>query len=189
VTVLGPWQIPDGDPVLADAQAAFPLLRPKVIDAFALGEITLQSIAKPKRAPAWAWGFAPSRRELWVDAENPYVIAAYVCNHELGHSFDSKFLDPVDRSVLMTRMGVSVPIDATDAQIQALWARGSYTAKSCFVPREGFADAFAKAQAQAPGAPDDPKANGFVNVLPHFYKVNIAPADFPWFLSFIKVVA
>ncbi len=82
-------------------------------------------------------------------------------------------------------MGVPVRVGMTDKQIFYLWKSGTYTSKECTVPREGFADVYAKAQAQAPLAPDDPAANGFRNVLPNFYKVH--PQDFAWFLQFLKL--
>jgi hypothetical protein len=185
MTALGPWTVPDGDPLLSRAQTALPLLRPKVIDAFKPGQIVLQSTFRPRQAPVWAWGFTPTRTETWVANNHPYVIAEYTCNHELAHTFDPLFLTAADRKVLMQKMGLVVS-GTTDAQINLQWRRGSYTSHACYVPREGFADCFAKAQAQAPGAPQDPATNGFRNVLPHFYKIGIAPADFPWFLEFLK---
>lgn len=187
-TIVGPWTVPDGDPVLDNAMAALPLLRPKVIDLYAPGQILLQSLNRPKRAPQWAWGYTPSVKSNWVSEKHPYVIEEYTINHELGHPFDTLYLIPADRVVLMRQMGLTVPDGLTDAQINRLWNRGSYTSKACYVPREGFADAFAKAQAQAPLAPVDPKANGFVNVLPHFYKVGFTPDQYPWFLGFIKAL-
>lgn len=187
-TVLGPWRIPAADPLLPDAQKALTFLRPKVVDAFTPGQVLLQSTLRPRQAPAWAWGYAPTLLENWVSTSHPFVIAGYTCNHELGHAFDSLYLTPSDRKALMLKMGVPLPANVTDGQINLQWRRGSYTDKACYVAREGFADAFAKAQAQAPASPDDPAANGFRNVLPHFYKVNIAAADFPWFLGFIKAV-
>ncbi len=186
MTIVGPWTIPDGDPLLSKAQAALPFLRPKVIDAFTPGQVTLQSSMPPKRAPSWAWGFTPGITSTWVSVRHPYVIAEYTCNHELGHTFDSLFLSPADRRTLMEEMGLTVPVDATDKQINAQWRTGRYTSSECYVPREGFADCFAKAQAQAPLSPDDPAANGFRNVLPNFYKVH--PQDYAWFLQFLKLV-
>lgn len=191
-TIVGPWHIPQGDPVLDNARAALPLLRPRVIDAFTPGAILLQSTNRPPRTPSWAWGLTPWSRENWVSEKHPYVIEEYSCNHELGHCFDDLFLTPADRVVLMAHMGITVPVGSTDKQIAALWKKGKYDGSVCFVPREGFADAFAKSQAQAPAAPLDPKANGFLNVLPHFFTrfINLAdPAEATWFLRFIKAIA
>ena len=187
-TILGPWHLPENDPLITNAQRALTFLRPKVIDAFTPGQVLLQSTLRPRLAPSWAWGYTPAQLENWVSRKHPYVIEEYTVNHELGHCFDSLLLTPTDRKVLMLRMGVPLADDLTDGQINLQWRRGSYTDSACFVPREGFADAFAKAQAQAPASPDDPAENGFRNVLPNFYKTNIAATDFRWFLRYIKAV-
>ncbi len=189
MVIVGPWTVPDGDPLLPKAQSALPFLRPKVIDAFTPGQVLLQSTVKPPRTPKWAWGLTPRTNAAWVALHHSFVIEEYVCNHETFHTFDPLYLTPADRKTIMEEMGVPIPVTMgvplTDKQINRLWKSGTYNSQSCTVPEEGAADAFAKAQAQAPLAPTDPAANGFRNVLPNFYKVH--PQDYAWFLQFLKL--
>lgn len=176
--IVGPYSVPADDPIMGTAKRIVAVhLDQRIKDLFLPGEVLLQSTRRPNVAPEFAWGFhqrkkLPPRSRLWVDTDNPFVEEAYTCVHELGHAFNAIFGTPEMKDQTMALM-INVEEDQG-------WNEGLYTDKACFVPSEGFADAFAKSQ---------DNNDKWSVVLPRFFKVRVPASKMGKFLDTIVATA
>lgn len=158
-TFVGPFKVPAGDPVLPLVQEANGMLDARFRPDS--GWFTIQSTKKPVRAPKWAWGFRAAR-SLWVNPRRNRLEKLYVILHEYAHGWDGRYGTPAMRDAVKRLMGTTLA-----------WSGGHYTEKGSNRPLEGFADAFAKANA----------AGAFDGLLRGFYKSNVASSAYPTFLA------
>lgn len=166
--IVGPFHIRASDPVLNYAEDAVSLLDDRIIDKDIQGRVLLQSTNRPRGTPEWAWGYNPSVDKCWINLDNAFVEVEYSINHEYAHTFDTKFLTPILRKDFMAMM-----INVNSNEPVKFWNKGIYTPKGCFVPREAFADAFAKAQA----------GGEFKRILSRFFKVRVPRSAYIIFLD------
>ena len=172
-TAVGPTIIPNGDPLIAVARAAYALVDNTYGGTNVLhadpGCVPFQSTQRPSSAPGFAWGFTQRRpTRAWVNVGNPAEKPhdeRYATLHEYAHTLDIRFLQQPDRDQIRAVMGA-----------KSDWGQGTYTANGTNVPAEAYADAVARALS----------GNGFKPVLPGFFAHPVPVKQYAWLLTLIE---
>jgi hypothetical protein len=173
---VGIYRVNINDPILPQIKVANSKIDPQIASLFAPGEIPIHSSPTPANAKSWYWGLTGGNWAhpwVWVALNHPYVDEVYTSMHEPFH-----VLIKLLRAVGKAQPLITALKTLTGTPQTVGFDTGNYTARTCDVPEERCADAFAKAQAP----------QYLPTVLPHFYVPAIPVAKYPEFLNIVATL-